>query len=106
MKTIEDVIIHLRDKVTPLIAGEPRELVFDAIYALKDINYGQRVVRCKKCRSDDIYRRFRRAGERLDDDWLAFTLTERDLIRSYCRTCGYRWSDLPRDTATAAPEGD
>lgn len=106
MKTIEDVIIHLRDKVALLTAGETRELVFDAIYALKDINYGQRKVRCRKCRSDDIHQRFRRKGEHLDSDWFAFTEAERDLIRSYCRNCGYRWSDLPRDTATAAPEAD
>lgn len=37
METVSDVIIHLRDEVVPLVSGETRELVNDAIYALKAI---------------------------------------------------------------------
>jgi hypothetical protein len=37
--TLADVIIHLRDIVSPLVGGETFELVADAIYDLKPINY-------------------------------------------------------------------
>lgn len=41
METLSDVIIHLRDKVAPLVSGETQELIFDAIYALKAISTKQ-----------------------------------------------------------------
>jgi len=51
---------------------------------------------CPKCGEHDIYNKFRAKGERLDDcigD--PFDEAEEDVIRRYCRNCGWQWSERP-----------
>ena len=51
---------------------------------------------CEKCGQHDIANRFRKRGARIDDHvGSPFIEAEEDLIRRYCRNCGYTWSEKP-----------
>jgi predicted nucleic-acid-binding Zn-ribbon protein len=48
--------------------------------------------KCPKCGCDNLHHRYRAAGQRIDEDFLAFDTTYQEIIRTHCRTCGYKWS--------------
>lgn len=52
---------------------------------------------CPKCGSDDLSHNHRRKDQRLDGTWGLLLDAECELIRTYCRCCGYKWSSLPLD---------
>lgn len=57
---------------------------------------------CPKCGSNDLYTRFRRASERLDDGFNdPRTTAEEDCLRSHFHNCRYRWSDFPCDAPSS-----
>lgn len=58
--------------------------------------------KCCKCGGDNLVHRWKQKGERLDLDTLALAYAKYELIRTYCRTCGYRWSSLPLDDASVS----
>lgn len=56
---------------------------------------------CPKCGSADLSHRFRRTGERIDEMiGNPYEPVPQDLLRTLCRTCGFRWSRRPRDIET------
>jgi ssDNA-binding Zn-finger/Zn-ribbon topoisomerase 1 len=59
--------------------------------------------KCEKCGQGDISNRFVQKGKRLGDyDSLLPWTAEQDVIRRYCRNCGYEWVELPVAEAALA----
>lgn len=52
---------------------------------------------CPKCGDNNLSHNLRQAGQRLDSDWMCYERTDIEVIRTYCRTCGHKWSSLPLD---------
>ena len=61
---------------------------------------------CPKCGGDDLHHRYKKKGERLEDNLCIFDKAECELIRTACRCCGYRWSSLTLDAAEVEAEPD
>lgn len=71
---------------------------------------------CRKCRSDDIFRRYRRAGdtwhtvgisrpdkhetEWISEDWIEGKC-KKECVSNVCRCCGFKWESEPADTKTS-----
>ena len=48
---------------------------------------------CPKCGSSDLHKKYRKKGEKLDERWeSSFEKAPEELIRTTCRTCGYKWN--------------
>ena len=57
---------------------------------------------CPKCGSKGLTHWFHRAGEWLDGN-ISSRRVEQDLIRSFCRNCGFVWNSAPLDSQQKEP---